>query len=281
MQTYIGVTGFMTPEEIASAYSVVPQRKQEPRLKVGFPKYRDHSLMIGILASWKSLRGIPLKPEWQKRYPKNTAEIKNIFVSAGKPESTFDPLRLIHYSCGKNVDDLAHDLRMMKDEVGQSFDGFQLNIPWPDPEVLGEVLEPHDFDPDGVGDWGDAVILQIGQAAIEMAHNSPHEITSRLKKYEGVIDGVLLDPSGGQGKIFDCGQAQKILHAINIENNNLSVGIAGGLCAETLHLLQPLIRRGLSSMSIDAEGRIRNKDGDMDIPAMQKYLVEAFEMFSR
>ena len=54
---YIGVTGFTTSEEVAAVREVYPD--DNPRL-----------LMVGVLATWKSLRNIPVKPKWKRQIAK-------------------------------------------------------------------------------------------------------------------------------------------------------------------------------------------------------------------
>jgi hypothetical protein len=59
------------------------------------------------------------------------------------------------------------------------------------------------------------------------------------------------------------------------KNNNFSfgVGVAGGLCAENLHILKDLVRR-YPSISIDAETKLRNSAG-LNLDACRSYLTVA------
>ncbi|MDO8571756.1 MAG: hypothetical protein Q7R79_03695, partial [bacterium] len=97
-----------------------------------------------------------------------------------------------------------------------------------------------------------------------------------VKTYEQLIDYVLLDPSGGTGKMFDPRVERTYLD--KLADLGVGLGVAGGLSPSTLHLLQPLIN-DYPNLCIDAEGRLRNQDDQLDLTVAGSYLQKAYELF--
>jgi hypothetical protein len=221
--------------------------------------------------SSKTLAGKTEK--WPGRYPKKEA-VADIFVD--------DPraLNLIHY----NTDDretLERQLVEIAKLVGpDKFDGFQLNIAWPDPRDI------RNFQHQRYGLYPDKfVVLQMGSKTMQAM--SPKTFRTALYcSYDHrsccswILDAILIDPSGGEGKPLDTAREAEYLREIRAFSGPISIGIAGGLGPDTLHLAEPLIHE-FSDLSIDAEGRLRTpqpKDA-LDLDAMQKYLAGAYAMF--
>jgi hypothetical protein len=186
MKPYIGITGFTKPEEVESAINAFPV------------DYRK--LMVGVLATFKSLRGIPMKPKWAKQTPSPKA-ISDLFLD------DIRVINLVHFSTEEGQEDsiFAHMLKIHQ-LAGPNFDGFQLNLAWPDTWAINRYRSSVDR--------GRQIVLQIGQKAVEQAGNTPQGVINRLSYYIGVIDAVLLDPSGGYGKPFDTERARDFLTAI-------------------------------------------------------------------
>jgi len=78
VKPYIGITGFTKREEVEFALKV-------------FPRNSNRKLMVGVLATYKSLRGIPMKPKWAKQTP-NPEKIKDIFSNDERV------INLVHFS---------------------------------------------------------------------------------------------------------------------------------------------------------------------------------------
>ncbi len=109
MKPYIGVTGFTSPDEVKSALSV-------------FPALSTRQLMVGVLISWKSLRGVPLKPRWQKQFP-NPATIAELFLNDSRV------VNLIHYSTEEGQEDsVLSDMLKIHELVGPTFTVFSLTL---------------------------------------------------------------------------------------------------------------------------------------------------------
>ena len=116
--TYIGVTGFMTPQEVRAAL----------RCFSGSPACK---FMVGVLVSSKTLAG--KRNKWPGRYPA-TERIVEIF----QPHAA--AVNLIHYNTDE-PNTLSGQLLRLMDLAGSHLHGFQLNIAWPS---IGEIETFHE-----------------------------------------------------------------------------------------------------------------------------------------
>lgn len=249
---YIGVTGFTKRIQVLEALSV-------------YPDYygRRYQLMVGVLASWRSLRSLPLKPRWQQRTPPNS-KLGQIFLADPRIEN------LIHYSASpEHADDLFEDLIALHNLAGPHINGFQLNIAWPSPKALGSYLQRYSTET--------KFVLQLGAHALRRAHDSPEAVAIWLRDYDGLIDAVLIDPSGGRGLPFDPHIALQYLVAISLRNPDLDLGLAGGLGPDSLNHLKPILKH-FDDLSIDAEGRLRDENNDLDLSRVKQYLIGAQQL---
>ncbi|MDQ5930966.1 MAG: hypothetical protein QG674_132 [Patescibacteria group bacterium] len=247
-KSYVGVTGFMSPKEVIDTLKDIDFKKAH-RL-----------LMVGVLASSKTIQGISNK--WPNRYPP-LGEIKNIF------QENENCLNLVHYNT-KQPEGLLAQLVQITDEVGPVLHGFQLNIAWPDPKTLEKY---HNLCP------GKTIVLQIGGHAFEQVGNNPSKLSIKLNEYQEVIDYVLLDPSGGLGQPFDPDKAKQYLEKLTRYEYQFGLGVAGGLSPSTLHLLEPLLK-DYPNISIDAEGRLRTQEDNLDVEITRDYIRKSLELFS-
>lgn len=250
MNPYIGITGFLKPEEVFSALGV-------------FPEGISRKLMVGVLASYKSLRGIPMKPRWAKRMP-NPASISRLFLNDERV------VNLVHLSTGEET--ILEDMFKIHSLAGQNFHGFQLNIAWPHINQLVSYR--------AAVSRSYRIVLQIGRKAMETVGGTIQDTVNKLSHYVEVIDDILFDPSGGQGKPFDTRQAYEFLSAITDKGWNIGLGVAGGLGPDSLNLVEPLIAK-FPNLSIDAEGKLRNDQNNLDLKAVRDYLTKALQLFSR
>ncbi len=249
---YIGITGFTNPEEVATALAV-------------FPNHAKHKLMVGVLATHKSIRGIPMKPKWANQTP-DSESIAHIFPDDERA------INLVHFSTeeGQESSVLA-DMLKIHEIAGPNLDGFQLNLAWPKIWLLDEYRM-------AVGD-DYRLVLQIGKKAVEAVGGTPQGIVEMLYHYLGTIDDVLLDPSGGFGKPFDTGQARLFLTAIAKQGWNLGLGVAGGLGPDSLDLVK-LLAIEFPALSIDAQGRLRDEDNHLDLNKVREYILKSLAIFA-
>lgn len=246
MAPYIGITGFMARDEVESILEVVPSG-------------RRHKLMVGVLASSKTISGLGNK--WPGRYPPMPV-ISRIFID--------DPrtVNLIHYA--------TDDMKTLPDQtaqlvrcVGPHHQGYQLNMKWPEPGIVSDAVH-----------LGHRIVLQIGSRALEEVGHDPKDLSEVLDAYNGLISDILIDPSGGNGKPFDPVLASELLLAIQKRHPQLGLGVAGGLSAQNLRLVEPLVRL-FPNLSIDAEGKLRNpSDDSLNVVAARQYVSKAFELFA-
>ena len=100
--------------------------------------------MIGVLASSQTMRGIANRRPY--RYPKPNV-LQTIFCPHPKA------LNLIHFHTRDEA--LLHDdLRYACALAGSHLHGFQLNMAWPDPQVLSLIRE----------EFPAVIVLQVGEA---------------------------------------------------------------------------------------------------------------------
>lgn len=248
MKPYIGITGFMSREEVDFVLSKMPENS-------------DRLLMVGVLASSKTLVG--KKNRWPNRYPEMD-EIAEIFI--------YHPLalNLIHYNT-REPETLSDQLSKMTILVGVNLQGFQLNIAWPSPREIALYRKKYHHK---------IIVLQIGSHAFEKINHSPKKLATKVAaEYEDLVDYILLDPSGGYGKFFNPYKIRAYLEALREKDLHIGLGIAGGLGPKTLDLLELLIT-DFSDLSIDAEGKLRDENDNLDLEKAGKYLQGSFEIFS-
>lgn len=260
---YIGITGFMSSEEVELTLGAF--RKARPLIKNGlggvvFRGDNDRILMVGVLASLKTLYGKTNK--WPNRYPR-VDEIKDIFCC-----SPSHVLNLIHYNT-RHVETLFPQLVALTEIAGVNMNGFQLNITWPDPEQIEAYKMRY---PNKI------IVLQVGRKALDMTDGVVLVFKDYLSDYKGIIDYVLFDPSGGKGESFDGGEMLNYLWAAkDVFSEGVGLGIAGGLSSKTLDILRPAVEE-FPDISIDAEGRLRNENDHLDLKEAEEYIKKAFEV---
>lgn len=254
MRPYIGITGFTSAEEVKSALEIFEREK----------KSLPHLLMVGVLASIKTLHG------QTNRHPNRYPKIENIFkIFINHPSA----LNLVHYA-SNSTDLLFEQLMAITELIGPDlFHGFQLNIPWPDKKELCFFKKRY---PDK------KIVLQISRRVIEDSENNAlilrHEIG---RNYYNLIDYILLDLSGGRGKLFDILNIKRYLLAMKHDSyfNNIEFGVAGGLSGETIETIKPLFAE-FPDLCIDAEGRLRDKNDYLDMSAVKKYISGAIKLLT-
>lgn len=241
---YIGVTGFMTREEVDNILNLIPPSSKQ-------------LLMVGVLASWKTL----YEGKESNRYPR-TKNISGIFTS--HPLA----LNLIHYHT-KKTETLCEQLSSLAILGGKNFHGFQLNFAWP---PISELEKYRSICQDNI------IVMVITPQAFEDIGNYPQVLVSRIEDYKGLVDYVLLDMSGGRGITLNTEYMRKYVETIYNENLDMGIGVAGGLCSDTLYLVEPLIKE-FQDISIDAEGKLRNHDDSLNLDFTKSYLYDALRIF--
>ncbi len=245
---YIGVTGYTDQRQVRTAL-LIP------------PALMDRPCMIGVLASHKTIRGLPAGNP--KRYPKRE-DIAGIFVS------NLFALNLVHYNTSDQTE-LAAQLWSALKWGGPSCDGLQLNIVWPDPQVVRGLRRSAKHT---------NIVIQINRGAMQACENNPEQVAKRVcKDYGGTADYVLVDASGGRGIPLDPAEATAYLVALDHERLRSGAGfslvVAGGLDADNLESLLAPIRLKVPEIGIDAEGGVRTDDV-LDNDKVARYLRTAY-----
>ena len=98
---------------------------------------------------------------------------------------------------------------------------------------------------------------------------SPEEAARRAREIAGLANDLLLDVSGGQGRPLDPAALLPFLRAL--ADTGLGLGVAGGLSASNLHLLEPLLAE-LPELSFDAETCLRDEEDRLDLERVREYV---------
>lgn len=243
--SYIGVTGFVSREEVDSALKVLDQQSEKSARK----------LMVGVLASSKTLYGE------KSGKPKRSPLIEDIAkIFSPDPRA----LNLVHYA-NDGTTNILHDLLKLKRLGGEFFHGFQINVPWPPAFYLMGA------------NHGLRCVLQISRQALEQAGNKPKTVSLMLEEYREKVTDVLIDLSGGEGIPIDTEKVRPYIEEICKRHPQLGIGVAGGLTAQNLDQIQGLIKK-FPDLNIDTESRIRDSRDLIDTKLMHAYLGRAYEL---
>jgi hypothetical protein len=248
---YIGITGFTDVAQVAGVLDLLPLRS-------------NRLIMAGVLVSDKTLRGMPSR-RYPQRYPHPVREkLPKIFLGNARL------LNLVHFNTHE-PSNLYQDLCLAQELAGPCCHGFQLNMAWPDPRQLGWYRERARFE-------RKTIVLQCGPTALKEVNELPRKLAARLKEYSGLIDYVLIDPSGGTGTDFQVLSIVAYVRELFAEFPTLGVGIAGGLHGQNVveQLDIPFRYFSRAGVSIDAEGKLRDPQTDkLSIEACREYLQRA------
>jgi|GEM_PF-721556 len=265
--SYFGITGFVSSEEMQKFLRALELKSNGKSIRQ-FVQELNRKIMIGILVSKRSLDGRGASNPW--RYP-DPQIIKDIFVD--------DPLFLntIHYT-SDDWQDLPEQLEKLV-RLSPAINAIQLNMAWPDPDYI-KIFKSR-FPQI-------AIILQVGSRAYYEVGNSPTGIYTRLESYQDYIDFALIDMSGGNGQLISVNDALiKVVSDIYDRfSGKFLPAVAGGLNKNSVIELLPLIKsfekmnKPPNSISIDAEGQLRDGNDTLVLPEAIKYLIASYATFS-
>ena len=263
---YVGVTGFMSPDEVREVLTVVPEGSKV-------------KLMVGVLASSETIKGHP-PVRWPNRYAK-PERISEIFINHPAV------LNLVHFYT-KEPEKLLDQMVEVTKLAGKNFHGFQLNVRWPNPAVIREYRQQY---PDKV------IVLQCGSGALKEVENDPTKLGIKINdEYKDVCKYVLVDPSGGAGKPLDANFMFNCLRELHYRINQLATAdcegkllnfvLAGGLNAEAFDDprfidsgLWPAVRQfWQDSTSVDAEGKLRDENDNLVVIKAKAYVARGLEL---
>lgn len=267
---YIGVSGFMSADEVHAAIAAY----RDAWAEIAPGREPTHDLMVGVLASSKTLAGQTNK--YPLRYPR-FGDIASIF------QAERDVLNLVHYASVAAPD--SSKLYVLMLAGGPWCHGFQFNVSWPSWTCLTKFVRQHRpsaaaLQPSHEG-MGWSIVLQAGPRMLANM-GAAANLAWELDPYIGVATDVLIDASGGEGRAIDAAGGAWIGRSIGDRHNGkIGIGVAGGLCAETL---TPEIGKLLQAgCSIDAEGRLRDGadgGGNLDLDKVRAYLRAAVSLIA-
>ena len=250
MTPYIGITGFCSRSEVDAVLGALPA---DP----------NRLLMCGALLSNALLSGE--RSDAPNRCPAPET-IAGIFSD--------DPrcLNLVHYRPPPGAN-LADVLAGATEVGGPNCHGVQINAtrgaPWPDPDALAAFRERY---------RPARIVFQAGREAMESTNHDPGELAHRCAAYSGLVTDVLVDASEGLGLPLDAARSADYLAAIRSAAPELGLVVAGGLHSGNIaELLSPLLPEW-STVSIDAEGRLRDVEDRLDLDAAAAYLGAAVRL---
>lgn len=241
---YIGVTGIARVREA--------RKITQAFVREGLTEENSsHQGMIGLLASQRTLSaGVQL----DIKYPP-IEQISRIFeTTRGMAFNT------LHYHTYRKST-LAHQLEQLLDRNSLYSNGLcqgiQVNVAWPPP---GEVEKTRINFPDL------KIILQVGPRVL--TENGPEEITANLASYIEMVDYVLIDPSGGRGRVFKVNTIAPVSNRIREMYPDLPLVFAGGFNARNARTRLWLLHQtvGTVDFSIDAENGLRVQHKDKQLP---------------
>ncbi len=235
MVPYIGITDF------TERYQVLDMSQVLSALLLDESECLLH---VGVMMSYKTLNNIPSR--WQTVFPPKE-RIADIFSSK-------EVYNCLHYADYDGIA-LRENLARAISFGGDGICAVQLDMVWPDSDEIAR----------GVRDSHKQVeiILQIGKNAFEAVGDTPKGVVRRLGEYEGFIHRVLLDKSMGRGIGMDAQALVPFVLEIREHFPMLGIGVAGGLCAQTIRVIEPLIKV-LPDLSIDAQGKLRPSGSALD-----------------
>ena len=219
--------------------------------------------MTGIQVSQKTMRG-EQETIFRHRFPPKD-EVAAIFPLDARS------MNYVHYNTA-DLDTLAEQLVSVTELVGEKLHGFQLNLAWPP----ASALETYRSRYPEIG-----IVLQMGNAALAHVGHSPEAYCDWLQRdYSGLVDYILIDPGGGYGYPLDPEVARLYLREMNARRLDIDLAVAGGIAANSMHLVQPLLAE-FPNISFDSEAPLRDSEDRMELDKARDYLLSGMALFSQ
>lgn len=254
VEPYIGITDFMNLGQV---------RRMQRLFKRHLAPASKRKLHVGVMMSRKTLYGLETK--WANVFPPKE-NIAKIFSSR-------KTMNCLHYADFGNDAKLSQSLARAISFGGKGINALQLDMVWPDPDRVAKGLlfcgRPIE------------VILQVNTVSLKKVRDSPKNLIKKLKRYDGIIQRVLLDKSMGQGQWMDPAEMLIYIQTINDELPELGIGVAGGISPKRIILLAELAKR-FPNISIDAQGQLRPSGSALDPIDWKiagRYIIEALKFF--
>lgn len=243
---YIGITGITTSHQARTLHESA--------------KYLKHrQLMLGVLVSTKTMMGESLGP----RYPSQNTVAECLATAP-------NVLPMIHYNFSSEefLRGSAAPQTIQLQTLHERFHApsYQINACWPKSSAL-VFSEP-----------STRIVLQIGAEALRQCAHDEDRLVEKILAYLSITD-ILLDISGGKGIAFQPEQYIHLIAAVAERIPHVGIGVAGGLCADRLPDIMPLLEQ-FPFLSIDAETKLRIPENDqLHLTACRHYVDYAQHLF--
>ena len=261
LKPYVGITGFKTVEEVEIISKIYREN--------GFLGEKEHIPMYGFASSEKRLAN----PHSGGRQTPSAKDLGKLVRAC--PEGS---LPMIHYFT-RDVEGLVDQIEdvFSIDDMYKNGDcrALQLNMAWPKIKDLEKIRNKF---PDM------QIVLSVNKEAMQDSYDN---IIENTKKYNGIIEYALIDPSGGKGKNYSPIESGVIYSGLEDVLPQATLGFAGGLSGDNLERqlsdLQASYQEPFySPFSIDAQGKLMDKvDGNdiLNIDKARKYIEAAAKIF--
>lgn len=240
LRPYVGITGFATAPEVEAL-------RRLPEALHLHERVDGYELAVGVLVSNVTLAGGPAP---MPRYP----ELASIAPILADLRTIARPV--LHYNSRSDapLDVQLADLLARTD----CFDAdvcrrVQLNVATPAVGALEAARRAHP---------GLELVLQVPLWREDLRRAT--ELLRFVSPYAGVVDYVLLDPSGGRGAGADDALIGAIAEASGALAERFGIVLAGGLGPANTEAELNRFRRALGEVpfSVDAEGKLRGGAAD-------------------
>lgn len=235
---YAGVSGVTDPDFLRMVANWRPDMYPR-RISVGL--LVTSTTLHGGTSPWHPERHIRVKdlPEFCKEFP--------------------GVVTTVHYwAPQERTSHLAVQLGEVMQLSQGKIQGIQLNIPWAPADQIRRFREAHPTC---------LIIQQIGGEMIRMCGRNPQRLTERVAAdYSDVVHDVLLDASGGEGKLIDYDWSRECLMRLRDAMPTMGLGAAGALGprGESIEVFGRLVK-DIPELSCDAEsGLMKGPDDGLD-----------------
>ena len=253
---YIGITDFEDKSQVEAMLTVLREASWGRFVR---------KLGVGVMMSYKTLNDLPSK--FSCVFPRKKW-IAEIFLADSLAYN------ILHYADYEGIDVLKN-LTEAVEWGGPNLHAIQLDMVWPEPEIIRQFRELH---PDV------QLIIQINQSALLQVDYDPIRLADQLKEYGPSLNGALLDMSMGRGVAMSWLELLPYLACLHINLPQLQLVVAGGLGPDSLNLVQPLLDCFVPEISIDAQAQLRNSGNILESINWQmagNYLAGAVKMFNQ
>lgn len=257
---YFAIAGVTTDREAAYLLENFPENGGLDRpLRFGIGVLTNNHILKGGVRGKGQSAG-------KRRYP-SRHDLRHIFT--GSPKA----LNLIHFRTTDPRNMMLEQMTQVE-MMMENTHGFQINMPWPDPEIFQTWRQCRLGLPT-------TIVLQCGRQAIDEVRRDPVELAERVGQYNGLADYVLIDQSDGTGTPLDPHFAIDCLAELYRRDYYIAYGVAGNLSALTMPKILAPVYREFPDISFDAESGVRNADDTLNYNYAKSYIAAGIALIAQ